>query len=59
MALYLFQHGRSFSKDQDPEQGLMETGIDEVKVIAQVAKGYQVSVAAIFHSEKKKSCPDR
>ncbi len=55
MALYLVQHGRSFSKDQDPEQGLTETGIDEVKIIAQVAKGYQVPVATIFHSEKKRA----
>lgn len=55
MALYLVQHGRSFSKDQDPEQGLTETGIDEVKLIAQVAKGYQVPVGTIFHSEKKRA----
>jgi phosphohistidine phosphatase len=55
MALYLVQHGRSFSKDQDSEQGLTETGIDEVKLIAQVAKGYQVAVGTIFHSEKKRT----
>ncbi len=54
MALYLVQHGLSLSKDQDPEQGLTETGIDEVKLIAQVAKGYQVVVGTIFHSEKKR-----
>ena len=55
MALYLVQHGKSFNKDQDPEQGLTETGIDEVKLIAQVAKGYQVPVSTIFHSEKKRA----
>ena len=55
MALYLVQHGRSFSKDQDLEQGLTETGSDEVKLIAQVAKGYQVPVGTIFHSEKKRA----
>ena len=55
MALYLVQHGKSFSKDQDPEQGLTETGIDEVQLIAQVAKGYQVVVETIFHSEKKRA----
>lgn len=55
MALYLVQHGRSFSKEQDPEQGLTQTGIDEVKLIAQVAKGYQVPVDTIFHSEKKRA----
>lgn len=55
MALYLVQHGRSFTKDQDPDQGLTETGIDEVKLIAQVAKGYQVPVGTIFHSEKKRA----
>jgi phosphohistidine phosphatase len=55
MALYLVQHGLSFSKNQDPEQGLTETGMDEVKLIAQVAKGYQVPVGTIFHSEKKRA----
>lgn len=55
MALYLVQHGKSFSKDQDLEQGLTETGIDEVKLIAQVAKSYQVPVGTIFHSEKKRA----
>ncbi len=55
MALYLVQHGKSFSKDQDPEQGLTQTGIDEVTLIAQVAKGYQVPVNTIFHSEKKRA----
>ncbi|MCF8056909.1 MAG: phosphohistidine phosphatase SixA [Desulfocapsa sp.] len=55
MALYLVQHGRSFSKDQDPEQGLTEAGSDEVKVIAQAAKDYQVPVGIIFHSEKKRA----
>ncbi len=55
MALYLVQHGRSFSKEQDSEQGLTQTGIDEVKLIAQVAKGYQVPVDTIFHSEKKRA----
>lgn len=55
MALYLVQHGKSFSKNQDLEQGLTETGIDEVKLIVQVAKGYQVPVGTIFHSEKKRA----
>ena len=55
MTLYLVQHGKSFSKNQDPEQGVTETGIDEVKLIAQVAKGYRVPVDTIFHSEKKRA----
>ncbi len=55
MALYLVQHGSALSKDQDPQQGLTETGIDEVKLIAQVAKGYKVPVGIIFHSEKKRA----
>jgi phosphohistidine phosphatase len=55
MALYLVQHGKSFSKDQDPEQSLTHTGIDEVTLIAQVAKGYQVPVDTIFHSGEKRA----
>ncbi|MBM9518203.1 phosphohistidine phosphatase SixA [Desulforhopalus vacuolatus] len=55
MALYFVQHGLSASKDQDPEQGLTEIGMDEVKFIAQAAKGYQVPVGTIFHSQKKRA----
>ncbi len=55
MAVYLVQHGLSLPKEQDPQRGLSEAGIADVKRIAEVAKGYEVPVAAIFHSGKKRA----
>ena len=55
MALFLVQHGKSLSKDKDPEQGLSEEGISEVKQIAKVAKGYGVHVSRVIHSGKKRA----
>ncbi|MBU1418687.1 MAG: phosphohistidine phosphatase SixA [Proteobacteria bacterium] len=56
MALYLVQHGLSLPKEQDPEQGLSETGIAEVQRIATVARDYQIRVSTIHHSGKKRAC---
>ena len=55
MAVYLVQHGLSLPKDEDPERGLSEAGVADVKRIAAVAKGYEVPVASIFHSDKKRA----
>ena len=55
MALYLVQHGKSLSKDMDPERGLSEEGRAETKRIAEVAAGYHVNVRSIQHSGKKRA----
>ncbi len=55
MALYLVQHGRSHAKDVDPDQGLTEKGRAEVQRIADVARGYGVSVHTILHSGKTRA----
>jgi phosphohistidine phosphatase len=55
MALYLVQHGQSLSKDVDPDQGLSEEGTTETKRIAQVARDYQVPIARIKQSGKKRA----
>jgi len=55
MALYLVQHGKSLSKDVDPDQGLSEEGTTETKRIAQVARDYQVPIARIKQSGKKRA----
>jgi phosphohistidine phosphatase len=55
MALYLVQHGRSLTKEQDPEQGLSAEGVSDVERIAGVARGYSVHVASINHSGKKRA----
>jgi len=55
MALFLVQHGRSLPKEKDPDQGLTEEGMAEVKRIAGVAAGYKVRVSRIKHSGKKRA----
>ncbi len=55
MALFLVQHGKSLPKDIDPDQGLSDEGISEVKRIAETAKGYGVKVSCIMHSGKKRA----
>ena len=55
MALYLVQHGKSLSKDIDPDQGLSQEGIAETKRIAEVAANYRVNVSHIKHSVKKRA----
>ena len=55
MALYLVQHGKALPKEIDPEQGLSEEGIAEVKRITQAAKGYNIQVRHIRHSTKKRA----
>lgn len=55
MALFLVQHGKSLSKDVDPDQGLSEEGVAETKRIAEVAKGYNVNVKGIRHSVKTRA----
>ena len=55
MTIFLVQHGKSISKELDPEQGLSPEGISDVERIADVARGYDVHVASISHSGKKRA----
>ena len=55
MALYLIQHGKSLSKDQDPDQGLSAEGIAETERIAKLAKEHGVAVSQIRHSVKTRA----
>lgn len=55
MALFLVQHGRSASKDIDPEKGLTDLGREETKRMASVAQGYRIPVQKIVHSGKKRA----
>lgn len=55
MALYLVQHGKAHSAQEDPERGISEAGRAEVERIAGVAKGYGVRVRRIVHSGKKRA----
>jgi len=55
MPLFLVQHGKSLPKDKDPDQGLSDKGIAEVKRITTVAGGYSIKVSVIKHSGKKRA----
>jgi len=55
MALFLAQHGKSLPKDVDPDQGLSNQGISDVKRIAEVAKGYNIRISGIYHSGKTRA----
>ena len=55
MAIYLVQHGKSLSKEQDPEKGMSANGVQETERIAEVAAGYKIDVKRIIHSGKKRA----
>ncbi len=55
MALYLVQHAKALSAQEDPERGISDQGRSEVERIASVAKGYGVRVRKIVHSDKKRA----
>ena len=55
MALYLAQHGKSLSKEQDPDQGLSSAGIDETRRMAALAAEHQIAVRRIQHSTKTRA----
>jgi len=55
MALFLVQHGKSLSKNQDPEQSLSEEGLSDVQRIANGAKEQKIPISRILHSGKKRA----
>jgi phosphohistidine phosphatase len=55
MAIYLSQHGKSASKDVDPQRGLTREGSTEVARVAEILAKAGVSVAVIRHSGKARA----
>jgi phosphohistidine phosphatase len=55
MALFLVQHGKSLSKEIDPEQGLSDEGRAETEKIAFAARERGVRAARIVQSGKKRA----
>ena len=55
MAVYFVQHGKSLSKEIDPERSLSDEGSGEAKKIAVLAKNYGVQISGIVHSGKKRA----
>jgi len=55
MPLFLVQHGKSLTKEEDPEQGLSREGKTETRRVAELAKAHNLRVGRIHHSEKKRA----
>lgn len=55
MAIYLSQHGKSASKDVDPQRGLTREGSTEVARVAEMLAKAGVSVDVIRHSGKARA----
>lgn len=55
MAIYLSQHGKSASKDVDPQRGLTEEGAAEVTRVAEALADAKISVDVIWHSGKARA----
>ena len=55
MALYLVQHGKSLSKEEDPERGLSREGVSEVEQVAANAVRQNFQVSHIVQSGKKRA----
>ena len=55
MAIYLVQHGKALSKEQDPERGLSVEGRAEAQRAATAARALGLEVTRICHSGKKRA----
>ncbi len=55
MFLYLIQHGEAKSEKEDPERGLTDRGIEDIKRVARFLGPLNLSVSQIFHSGKKRA----
>ncbi|MBI5674881.1 MAG: phosphohistidine phosphatase SixA [Nitrospirae bacterium] len=55
MSLFLVQHGKSLSKEVDPEQGLSDEGRSETEEIASAAEARGLWIDRIIQSGKKRA----
>ena len=55
MHLYLVQHGKARSKDEDPERHLSEDGLRETQSMAEFVKPLDLHVEAVWHSDKPRA----
>ena len=55
MALLLVQHGKSLSKEVDPERGLSDEGKKETELMATILCEHNVKVSSVEHSGKKRA----
>ncbi|OZG74044.1 phosphohistidine phosphatase SixA [Hahella sp. CCB-MM4] len=55
MPIYLVQHGKAFSKEQDADRSLNPEGIAETRSVAATLAKRRVPVTTICHSGKKRA----
>lgn len=55
MAVYLVQHGRAYTKDENAERPLTDLGKQEVQQTAHILQKAGVKVNRIFHSGKSRA----
>ena len=55
MKIYLMQHGKPVSKEEDPDKPLSEQGREEVGRVAQFLKRCDITIDEILHSGKTRA----
>ncbi len=55
MRIYLMQHGKPVSKEEDPDRPLSEQGKNDVERMADYLQKWGVSVEGVFHSGKTRA----
>ena len=55
MRIYLVQHGKSKSEEEDPQRHLTERGIDEVQRVADFLRPLELVVDTVWHSGKTRA----
>jgi len=55
MHLYLVQHAEPKKEVEDPERGLTEAGLGDIRRVATYASRHGVNIAQIFHSDAKRA----
>lgn len=55
MSIFLSQHGKSASKDVDPQRGLTRDGTTEVKRVANILSESGLTLDVIWHSGKARA----
>lgn len=55
MKIYLIQHAEAKREEEDPERGLSEKGIEDLKKIGKFIKNLDLKVDKIYHSGKKRT----
>ena len=53
--IYLVQHGKSFSEEQNPKKPLLDVGVEETGRVADFLKSKNIKIDIIWHSNKLRS----